>query len=215
MWGYFDESGKLADSDFICLCGYISDDGWDKFSAEWGILLKQHVLSALHMAPLIGRRKPYEHITWTQTQEDEILGRFVKPIRESTLAYFGVALDAKYYRAMPGEARKLFGQKEALDFAFQRLLNMIIRQLRQWQTDFPISIIFDYTEDFSAICLETLRKLRGRDREIKKLVGSKRNFLPLAGCRHARLRYETESPWRSSEILRPVDRRFERWSLSK
>ncbi len=172
IWGYFDESGNLADTDFICLCGYLSNEAWDKFTTDWGLLLKQYSLPALHMAPLVARRKPYEHIKWSQAEEDEVLRHFVKPIRENVLAYFGVALDAKYYRSMPREMREAFGQKEALDFAFQRLLYMVIRQLRQWEIDFPISTIFDYTENFSAIYLETLRKLRGRDREIKKLVSS-------------------------------------------
>ena len=31
LWGYFDESGKFADSDFVCLAGYLADERWEQF----------------------------------------------------------------------------------------------------------------------------------------------------------------------------------------
>ena len=48
------------------------------------------------------------------------------------MAYFGVSLGAKRYRSMPREARKVLGQNDALDFAFQRLLKVIIRQASEF-----------------------------------------------------------------------------------
>jgi hypothetical protein len=172
MWGFFDESGKLADTDFICLCGYLSNERWDKFSSDWEVLLKQHSLPSIHMNPLIGRVTPYQDIKWTQDQENTILRQFAKAIRENTLAYFGISLDAEHYRGMSREAREVLGQKEAMDFAFQRLLKLVLLQLVQWKFNYSVSIAFDYTEDFSRICLRTLGKLRARSVEIKKLVGA-------------------------------------------
>ena len=159
-------------SDFICLCGYLGDERWGEFTDEWGVLLKRNNLPSIHMARLLSRNPPFQHIKWDDEQEKSILEQFVVPIRKNTAAFFSVSLDAKHYRAMPREAREQFGQKTALDFTFQRLVNLIIRQLQTWNLDVPISVNFDYEEQFSLICLRSLAKLRAHRTEVKKLIGA-------------------------------------------
>lgn len=98
--------------------------------------------------------------------------QFVKPIRENTAAFIAVSVDAEHYRSLPREAREALGQKTALDFSFQRLLKLIIGQLRIWDVKYPISLNFDYEELFSLICLRTFAKLRKRYSEVKDSVGA-------------------------------------------
>jgi hypothetical protein len=173
IWAYFDESGKLLNADdFICLCGYLGDEHWEGFTEQWGMLLRQHNLPSLHMAPLLSRKGSYQHIKWDDDQQRDVLRQFIAPIKKNTAAFFSVSLDAKHYRAMPREAREAFGQKTALDFSFQRLIKLVTKQLQTWNLDIPISMNFDYEEQFSLICLRSLAKLRSHYPEVKKLIGA-------------------------------------------
>jgi hypothetical protein len=172
LWAFFDESGKLANSDFICLAGYICDDGWDDFSTEWGKLLKRHEIPLIHLAKLVRRADPYANLSWDQTKEDEVLREFVKPIRDHLLAGFGIGVDTKFYRRMPKRARKLIGNEDPQDFAFHRLLKLVIGQLQNWNHTEPISLNFDYTEDFSVKCITSLAHLRQQRQEVKDLISS-------------------------------------------
>jgi hypothetical protein len=128
----------------------------------------RHGLTAIQTADLVARRKPYDEIKWTADEETVILSKFAEAIREKTLAYFSVCLDANHYRKMSREDRKLFGQKEAMDFAFQRLLGLIIKLKKKWGTKSTVSMAFDYTEDFSQICLKSLARLRMQSAEVKE-----------------------------------------------
>jgi hypothetical protein len=172
LWAFFDESGKLARSDFICLCGYVCDDGWKNFGTQWGDLLRRHGLPLLHLAKLMRKAEPFDKLTWTDEQRDAALLQYVGPIREHLFAGFGVGLDAKHYRSMPAKARKLIGEDDAQDFAFYRVMRLLIEQLRAWGYREPISVNFDYTEDFSVKCIQSLAKLRSGRPEVKALISS-------------------------------------------
>src|SRR2546427_11480313 len=77
IWGYFDESGQLA-SDYICLCGFVSDERWDRFVRAWGGELKRQELPFLHLSPLMHREPPYHEFKWDDTHRDAVLRRVVK-----------------------------------------------------------------------------------------------------------------------------------------
>lgn len=172
IWGYFDESGKLADSEFICLCGFLSDEKWEDFCDAWGVLLKQYGIQRLHMASLFARKEGFCNANWTENERDSALREFVKVIRSNTLACFGIALDATYYRGMDRQMKEVFGQKQAQDFVFQRLLRLVSNQLLEWKIPFGVSLMFDYSEDFSLLCLKSLARLRGRHEDIKSVAAA-------------------------------------------
>lgn len=45
-------------------------------------------------------------------------------------------------------------------------------QLKNWDYKFPISLNFDYTEDFSLKCMTSLVHLRQQGQEVKDLISS-------------------------------------------
>ena len=202
VYGFFDESGKLADRDFICLCGYVSDeDKWNRFGTQWDLLLRRHEIPEIHIAPLLARQEPFRNIDWKEEHEREVLRQFAKVARDNTLAYFGVAVDAKYYRTMHVSARRLFGQKQALDFAFQRLLRLIMDLKAKWPDETTFHLWFDYTEDFSQICLKSLARLRRQKTEIRNALkaitfADRKEFYPLQAA--DMLAYATNADLRSS-----------------
>jgi hypothetical protein len=160
LWGYFDESGKFADSDFVCLCGYLADDSWEKFCTDWRIALQRHGLPFLHMST----------IDWKNEKVVPVLDEFARIIRTYAVYGFSVAVDAKYYRSMPIEKRKILGAKDPRDFTFHRLLRVIRDRLHEDHLDDWFSMIFDYEEGFSVECLKSMIKLRKDLPFIKALV---------------------------------------------
>ena len=172
LWAFFDESGKFANSDFICLCGCICDDRWNAFSKQWKKLLERHGIDLIHLSKLMRRAEPYENLTWDADRQDTVLRDFVKPIRRHLLAGLGVAVDTKCYRRMSKKARRLIGDNDPQDFAFYRLMRLVIEQLKAWKQAGPISVNFDYTEDFSVKCMQSLAKLRSKRPEVKALISS-------------------------------------------
>jgi Protein of unknown function (DUF3800) len=162
LWGYFDESGKFADSDFVCLCGYLCDDGWDDFCKEWRFALQRHEITCLHMST----------VDWKNENLVAGLDEFARIIRRHVLFGFSVAVDAKYYRSMPVEKRKVLGDKDPRDFTFHRLLRIIRDRLNDDGQDEWFSITFDYEEGFSVECLRSLIKLRKEIPFMKELIRS-------------------------------------------
>jgi hypothetical protein len=162
LWGYFDESGKFADSDFVCLCGFLSGDTWDGFCREWKEQLIRYGFPSIHMSKM----------DWRDKQKAESLKDFVKVIRQHLILGFAVTVDAKYYRAMPVPKQKLLGEKDPRDFTFHQLLRLIRDDLHERGMDDWLALHFDYEEGFSVECLQSLIKLRSRHDFIKKLVRS-------------------------------------------
>jgi len=169
---FFDESGKLADSDFICMCGYISDDRWDDFSEEWAKALKDHNLPFIHTSALFSHNFPYDHIEWPAQKRDAVMLDFVRPIVKYARAGFGVALDAKFFRNMPQGDRKTLGDRSPEVFIFHRLLHHVVKVLRVWSYSGSIGILFDMENGFSTKCLQALIHLRNHRSEVKSLIGS-------------------------------------------
>jgi hypothetical protein len=83
-----------------------------------------------------------------------------------------VAVDAKYYRSMPIEKRKILGSKDPRDFTFHRLLRITGDRLHEDHQAEWFSMTFDYEEGFSVECLKSLIKLRMERPFIKSLVRS-------------------------------------------
>ncbi len=120
LLGFFDESGKFADSDFVCLCGYMSNQNWGSFNDEWGSLLMRYGFPSLHMS----------QINWRDEKQVSSLRDFATAVRSHIPLAFGVAVDVKYYRSMPVEKRRLLGDKDPRDFTFHQLLRLVFEDLR-------------------------------------------------------------------------------------
>lgn len=203
LWGYFDESGKFAESGFVCLCGFLSGDSWDSFCGEWKEQLVKHGFSSIHMSKM----------DWRDKDKVDGLKDFVKIIRKHVLLGFAVAVDAKYYRSMPIEKRKLLGDKDPRDFTFHQLLRVVRDDLHELKMDDWLALHFDYEEGFSVECLQSLIKLRSRYDFIKKLVASiafadDEMFYPLQAADMFAYGYkrflEGNAPEYWSEFIQPV-----------
>jgi hypothetical protein len=164
-----DESGKMADSDFVCLSAYIAgDDAWNKFSEEWANLLRFHDIPYVHMKEAMALSGPYEKKGWDTAKRNSVLAEFALIIRKTIWAGFGVAVDAKYFRQMPSEARKKMG--DAQIFCFQRMIHLVIQKLREVGYEPRISMVFDDSEEYSTRCYRVWSRLRVLRPEIRDRI---------------------------------------------
>jgi len=185
-WSYFDDSGKWKDSDYVCLAGYLSDEsGWNGFCADWRALLDKHGIPSVHVKDLLPMQGPYRDLGWTLTKRDEVYNEFVSVIRKHVLVGFGMAVDARYWRAMKPEARKLLG--DPFMACFQRLMRRITDRLEAAGSQDPMPITFDDCSDYSQKCYSAWSALRKRDPRMMRLISAitfadDEIFYPLQGA---------------------------------
>lgn len=177
LWAFFDESGKLAESDFMCLCGYVSGEGqpgssWDKFTEEWRAVLMREGLPYIHTSQLFARRPPYDLIGWNGSKINDVLSSLSRCVSRHVVAGFGVALDAKHYRSLAKERRNLIGDKTPEIFLFHRLLRLVVKALETLNYPNPISLTFDWSDGFSDGCLKPLTALIKRHEDIRNRISS-------------------------------------------
>ena len=172
LWAFFDESGKLADADFLCLCGYVAGDSWENFSSSWGDILKREGLPFLHTAQLFGQFPPYEKLGWNDQRIASVMDALARCVSQNILAGLGVAVDARHYRKMSPRDKGLIGGRTPEIFLFYRLMKKIIQVLETWNDPHPISLNFDWTEDFSTKCLKPLMHLVRNRSEIRTRISS-------------------------------------------
>lgn len=157
-FGYFDESGKFKDSDFICIAGFVSDDPhWEHFCEQWHRLLQDHKLSALHTAEL------------TKEDRDKVLPGFIDVIRRNIQIGFGIGFDAECFRSMSPEFQMQLGEPQY--FCFQRMLRTMVQKLKQDEKyDGPVPITFDDTEEHAVLCYRMWSKLRKKHSDLRQAI---------------------------------------------
>ncbi|MFZ1008904.1 MAG: DUF3800 domain-containing protein [Candidatus Sulfotelmatobacter sp.] len=166
----FDDSGGYKESEFICIAGYVSSS--EKFGAlsdDWLALLIRHKLPYIHMRTFVPMQKPYKDLGWDASKRDVVLLEFIELIRKHTIAGFAVALDARYYRAMPKDTSRILGNPHA--FCVARLIRLIRATLMGAGAEEPNTLIFDDAEEFSVMYHGVVRDLRKLP-EYRKILAS-------------------------------------------
>lgn len=207
---FFDESGHYADTEFMCLAGYIAEDnGWEVFCREWRELLRKHNIVSIHMNAFMRLREEYQQLNWTEAYRDEVLSEFIRVIQNHALAGFGIGFDTKYFRSLLPEDQKLLGEPHM--FCFQRLMNRAVTQLNEWKYEPSISIIFDDHQKYSRECYSHWSALRVKHADLKRSIPSitfadDEFFYPLQG---ADILAWLSNRWlRDGRVLNKVSRHF-------
>lgn len=168
---FFDDSGKFADTDFVCIAGYIAhDSAWEELCQKWGMLLLRHNIPFIHMKDLIPLRGPYENLGWDIAKRDEVLREFIDVIREHVVGGFGVGVDSKYLRSMCKDAKQQIGDPAML--CFQRILRIVVNKLQSVGYQSSISPVFDDCEEYSVRCYRMWSRLRKNAPELSAAVPS-------------------------------------------
>jgi hypothetical protein len=166
-----DDCGKLRDSQYVSLAGWVSDSArWEGFSQRWRKEILQHYkIRAVHMNALMSLQGEYSGRQWTKTKAFDILRAAAPIIKDSVLAGIGVAVDCGYLRAMPQDARERIGDPVML--CFQRCVKLVVDRLRAADYDYPFAVICDDCEEYAMRMYSMLRKIKRKNTEWKKRIG--------------------------------------------
>lgn len=167
LYSYFDESGKWQDRDFICLCGYLSDESsWGAFVEEWSLLCRQHKLDGIHMTNFYHEAKAKG---WDDDKALQVIKEFASVVRNRILIGFSVALDSKYYRSLPKEAKGILGDPATA--VLNRILRLIRNRLHSEKYDGRISICVDEEEGAVVGLYRSILRLRKSNPDLGKYIG--------------------------------------------
>ncbi|MGD1018237.1 MAG: DUF3800 domain-containing protein [Verrucomicrobiia bacterium] len=184
---FFDESGHYADTDFICLAGYVAeDDGWLAFCKDWRERLRVNDIPYIHMKELMRPDGVYRGKGWSEAHRDDVLSEFITKIQAHTLAGFGIGFDAKYFRSLSTEDQEVLARDPHF-FCFQRLMKRIVGQLLNWKYEASVSVWFDDHQKYSIECYKLWSALRVKHADMKSAIRSisfadDEYFYPLQGA---------------------------------
>ncbi len=166
---FFDDSGKITDSEYVCMAGLLSDQTrWLKLIDEWQNLLIEHKMAYWHTTDFLAKQRIYEGRDWTRDQQYEIIQQFISVIRRHAMRGFIVAVDATYQRSMSPEKRKRIGQPFLTCFA--QSLRLLVRVLRvpHIAEDQAVQLVFENTPLFAMKTFKFYWALRNRSPEVAR-----------------------------------------------
>lgn len=156
VWAFFDDSGKYHDTDFMCLCGFLSDTiSWNNFQNQWLNLLRHYdFMPGIHMTSFFYKCQVKG---WTENQANRVLSEFVEVIVKNVQVAFGIGLDAKHFKGMPQEAKKRIDDPMLL--CIQRALFHLRKEMAQEPGE-RLIIVLDEDRESSLKQYNNLHQLR-------------------------------------------------------
>lgn len=167
-YAFFDESGKWRDRDFICLCGYLSDeDKWNRFLQHWKSLCDNYGIKSVHMSTFHHEAKEKG---WDDGKTEQVLLEFARVIRNHVIVDFAVGLDAKYYRSLPKAQKDRMGNPSVA--CLHRLLRLIRNRLHAERYPNRIAVTFDEEEGTVIGFYKAILGLREANPDLGNYIGS-------------------------------------------
>lgn len=179
---FLDESGHFANTDYMCLAGFMSDElGWTSLCQEWRVLLREKwKVPAIHMREIMSPKGKSPAASWDTDKKVSMLRDFIHVIRKHTRVGFGCAIDAKHYREVVKViegAAKSEGLKskpfKAQVFCMARVVKLIIGYLdesKASEDERKTSLVFDDDEQYSKACYGLLCELKKRVPVVKETI---------------------------------------------
>jgi len=162
--GWFDESGKLADSEWVVFAGLLAtQEKWLDFSHAWTNRLKKDRVQSLHTAEAIALRGQFRG--WGIQKRDQLLVDLALLIREYTYKAMASTVNAREFRN-DQTFIKSFGDPQYAAFE-----TCMLGAVRECKTDGDyLHLICDDEEKFSMGCYKLLNKLKLRHADIRKRI---------------------------------------------
>jgi hypothetical protein len=158
--GFFDDSGKQSDSNFVCAAGFLADTTyWTKFVIEWQHLLLRWGIAEIHMKDLMASKKAFTG--WDDQKKYKAISEFVDVINSNKLIGVGVGVDAKFWGGMPRSVTKTLGT--AQQFCFTRIIKNIRSFIISSGSHDVFTATFDYDKEFCASRLARFHDILEKD----------------------------------------------------
>jgi len=181
LHGFFDESGKLADSEYVVFAGFVArPESWDHFSFEWKKRLESspRKIPYLHTAEAMNLRgKIWQK--WTAPERDALLIDLAEIAHRNVLHGIVAHALSNDFRVHPILKEKLGDPHYA---AFEACMMGLLEYSKSSKD--ALHIIADDEEKYGVECYKLLNKLRIRHPRVRNLMSGfclndDRKFPPL------------------------------------
>ena len=165
---FFDDSGQESGA-FFCVAGFLADTSyWTSFLIDWQHLLRRWRIREVHMKFLWNNNGEFGG--WGLEKKKQAISEFVGVIRKHKLIGYGIAVDSKFWGALPRDFSRAHGS--AAEFCFERILKRIRDDMvRRRDRDF-IALTFDHDRDFAKPRLTRFQNIIDRDPWAKETMVS-------------------------------------------
>ena len=167
--GYFDDSGKQSDSNFVCAAGFLADTSyWTQFVIQWQHMLRRWSISEVHMKDLMTSNRDFSG--WNDDKKRKAIAEFVDVIIDNKLIGIGIAVDANFWNKLPRAVTKILG--DAQEFCFMRIVKRIKECVISAQDHDLVTVTFDHDKEFCKPRLTRFHHIIERDRWAKERLVS-------------------------------------------
>jgi hypothetical protein len=166
---YGDESGKLAQSDYVSFCGYLCHNSeWERVSLEWNNLRLAWGVPPLHMrcvmSPDRSRCGEWGQVKreWGDAWEDKrsrMLSEFSAVILHSTVVCAGSVVDSSHIRSMP-DSRFKREMRDPLFLGFHTTLMESLDKVDRISKSLSIGLVIDDDQQYGMDCYSLLNSLK-------------------------------------------------------
>jgi len=158
---FFDESGKLANNEFVCFGGIASEQSnMLAFANTWSDLLIARGLPHFSMKEAMNFTGPFEGWRARTSERDQLLRDLL--LSTSQVNRVSCAFSSIQFRALPQEERKAYHDPAYM--LFEGCVKAVISRNPQ----VGIIVTCDLSEEYSERCLKMYHKMRKRWPEIKQ-----------------------------------------------
>ena len=178
---YSDESGKLGNSDYTSLCGFVTHTAeWERISLEWNNLRLAWGVPTIHMRAVMfpERDKSREWLAvkkewgglW-ERKRDDMLDEFAHIIMRSHAACVGSVVDADYFEHLPSSPFKQQMQNP-LYMSFHHSVMTSLDKIDRLSDEHHLSVVLDDDEEYAMKCYQVLNGLRRTFERVRRRIDS-------------------------------------------
>lgn len=175
---YADESGKLGNSEYTSLCGYLTHLAeWERITQEWNNLRLAWDVPTLHMRPILF---PDDNPEWSQVKvrwgkgwvqrRDMMLAEFAGLIERSHAVCIGSVVDSGNFASRPTKFTEHW--PNPLYMSFHHIIMTALDKIDRLSDEHHLSVVLDEDREYAMRCYDVLDALRITFPRVKKRIDS-------------------------------------------
>jgi len=164
---YFDESGKLADSQIVCFGGVVIPEGQiGGFTVAWERLLKSNGLPYTSMKDAMHFEGPYRDWKRYPEKRDALLSDLADLLYSSPIMRVSSPILTESFRELPHAFRAKLGN-DPVYAGFESCVEGALQLPTEGDVQLNIHIFYDLAEEYSEKCVKLFHKLRKNKLHVK------------------------------------------------
>jgi hypothetical protein len=161
----FDESGKLADKDYVVFAGSVATASeWEVLSERWLALLKENGIAYLSMKEAFNFRGEFKGWRPRATERDRLLVKLAETAQPFIGFHLSSPMSTKQFSALSAKEKAKLVNHQYLGFETG------IRATAQKANspEMKIQVYCDSSDEYSRQCLDLYIKLRSKNQDLRE-----------------------------------------------